>query len=152
MKPKLLLGLALVLSGGLFGCASNPPHSELSVSTTAQNANRRISVTEVGTVKLEVEQLSNSRNGIQIRVRDFAAHNWAKKEISCDLYYIDDDGKEAKEKFMSITLQQATPTSDEYSGGATNRVEFEHGNKFKVVYKSDGLPLPISVWYACYYH
>jgi hypothetical protein len=33
MKPKLLLGLALVLSGGLFGCASN--HSTVTVIDSA---------------------------------------------------------------------------------------------------------------------
>jgi hypothetical protein len=118
----------------------------------ATNSTRRISVAEVGTVKLEVEQPSNSRNEIQIRVRDFAADAWQKQEVDCDLYYIGDDGKEAKKPFMSVTLKQASTSSDDYSGGATNRVEFEHGNKFKVVYKSHGLPLPISTWHACYYH
>ena len=31
MKPKLLLGLALVLSGGLFGCSTTPPAAETKV-------------------------------------------------------------------------------------------------------------------------
>jgi len=36
MKPKLLLVLALVLSGGLFGCASNPKKTDFAVSVIAQ--------------------------------------------------------------------------------------------------------------------
>jgi hypothetical protein len=116
------------------------------------NNTGRISIAEVGTVRLEVEQPSISRNEIQIRVRDFAARNRQMNEVSCNLYDIRDDGKEARRPFMSVALKQVASDSDDYSGGATNRVEFEHGNKFKVVYQSNGLPLPVSTWYACYYH
>src|SRR3989442_14288346 len=147
MKLKIILDLALILSSVLGACADE---TNALVATNAQSY-RRISTAEVGTVKLEVEQPSLP-NEIQIRVRDFAAHNWLEKEVSCDFYYISDDGKEAKKPFMSVTLKQASSNSDDYSGGVTNRMEFAHGNKFKVVYKSHGLSLPISTWYACYYH
>jgi hypothetical protein len=139
MKPKLILCLALVLSGHAF-------------AQNTTNSYHRISIAEVGSVRLEVEQFSNSQNGVQIRVSDYAAHNWGKTNITCDLYWIDENGKEANEKFMSVPLKQVSSISDNYLGEASERQEFEHGNKFKIVYKSDGLPLPISTWYACYYH
>src|SRR6266581_3794868 len=84
------------------------PLSALARDTT--NSTRRISIAEVGTVRLEVEQPS-LQNEIQIRVHDFAAHAWQEKEVSCDLYYISDDGKEAKKPFMSVTLKQASSNS-----------------------------------------
>ena len=139
MKPKLILCLALVLSGHAF-------------AQNTTNSYHWISIAEVGSVRLEVEQPSSNQNRIQIRVNDFAAQNWGKTNITCDLYWIDENGKEAKEKFMSVTLKQVSPFSNNYLGEASERDEFEHGNKFKIVYKSDGVPLPISTWYACYYH
>jgi hypothetical protein len=139
MKPKFILCLALVLCGHTF-------------AQDTTNSFHRISIAEVGSVRLEVEQYPNYENGVQIRVSDFAAQNWGKTNVACDFYWIDDNGKEAKEKFISVPLKQVSSNSREYSGSVSNRVEFEHGNIFKIVYKSDGLPLPISTWYACYYH
>lgn len=138
MKTKFILCLALIWSS----CA-------LAQST---NVYHRISVAEVGNIRLEVEQFTNQQNGIYIRVHDYAANARQKTNVVCDLYWIDENGKEAKKKFLSVTLKQTAPNSDNYFGEVANRTEFEHGNKFKVVYKSDGLPLPISTWYACYYH
>ncbi len=147
MKFKIFLGLALVLSGSLVTGAE----TNALVSTNAQSSSR-ISIAQVHSVRLEVEQLPKSGMGIQIRIRDYAAHNWQKSEVLCHLYDISDDGKEAKKPFMSVTLKQTSSDSDEYSGSVTNDHEFAHGAKFKVVYKSVGLPLPISTWSACYYH
>ena len=123
----------------------------IAFAQNTSNSAPRVSVAEIGAVKLEVAQFPNLQNGIRIHVRDYAAQNWQKEEVSCSLYEISDDGKEGKKPFMSVVLKATSPNSDDYSGGATNRVEFEHGNKFKVVYMSYGLPLPISTWYACYY-
>jgi hypothetical protein len=83
-------------------------------------------------------------------VRDYAARNWQKKTVSCDIYYVGEDGREGK--MLAVTLRQVSPTSDDYSGLSSDRHEFEHGNIVRVVYKSDGLRLPISTWYAFYYH
>ena len=110
---------------------------------------RRISIAEVGTVRLEVEQ-PRHKNEVRIRVRDYAARNWQRKIVSCDIYYVGEDGKEGK--IQTVTLKQVLPTSDDYSGSSSDRHEFEHGNIVRVVYKSDGLRLPISTWYAFYYH
>ena len=63
MKPKLILCLALVLCGHIF-------------AQDTTNSYHRISIAEVGSVRLEVEQFSNYENGVQIRVSDFAAQNW----------------------------------------------------------------------------
>jgi hypothetical protein len=139
MKLKFLFCLALVLGGHAF-------------AQNTTNVYRWISVAEVRTVRLEVEQFSNQQNGIYIRVNDYAANNWRKTNVVCDLYWIDENGKEAKGKFLSVTLKQTAPNSEDYSGEVADQTEFEHGNTFKIVYKSDGLPLPISTWYACYYH
>ncbi len=113
------------------------------------NSASRISISEVGTVRLEVEQPTH-KNEVRIRVRDYAARNWQKKTVSCDIYYVDEDGREGK--MLAVTLRQLSPTSDDYSGSSSDRHEFEHGNIVRVVYKSDGLRLPISTWYAFYYH
>lgn len=113
------------------------------------NSARRISIAEVGTVRLEVEQPTHE-NEVRIRVRDYAARNWQKKTVSCEIYYVGEDGKEGK--IQTVTLKQVLPTSDDYSGSSSDRNEFEHGNIVRVVYKSDGLRLPISTWYAFYYH
>jgi hypothetical protein len=126
--------------------------NKMPARTQSTRVYRRISVAEVGTVRLEVEQFTNQQNGIYIRVNDYAANNHQKTNIVCDLYWIDENGKEAKTKFLSVTLKQTASNSDNYSGDVAGRTEFEHGNKFKVVYKSVGLPFPISTWYACYYH
>ena len=113
------------------------------------NNARRISIAEVGTVTLEVEQPTH-KNEVRIRVRDFAARNWQKKSISCDIYYVGEDGREGKIK--SVALRQVSSTSDDYSGSSSTEHQFEHGDIVRVVYKSDGLRLPISTWYAFYYH
>ena len=113
------------------------------------NRVRRISIAEVGTVRLEVEQPTH-KNEVRIRVRDYAARNWQKKTVSCDIYYVGEDGKEGK--IQTVTLKQVSPTSDDYSGSSSDQRDFEHGNIVRVVYKSDGLRLPISTWYAFYYH
>jgi len=138
MKPKLLLGFALLWSSHALAQSTNLYH--------------RISIAEVGSIRLEVEQFTNLQNGIYIRVNDYRANAWRKTNIVCDLYWIDEKGTEAKTKFLSVTLKQTAPDSEKYLGEVAQQVEFEHGNTFKVVYKSDGLPLPISTWYACYYH
>ena len=49
-------------------------------------------------------------------------------------------------------LRQVSPSSNDYWGSSSDRREFEHGNIARVVYKSDGLRLPISTWHAFYYH
>lgn len=107
----------------------------------ANNA-RRISIAEVGSVRLEVEQ-PTYKNEVRIRVRDFAARNWQKKSVSCNIYRVGEDGREGK-IIQAVTLRQVSPTSDDYSGSSSDQREFEHGNMIRVVYKSDGLRLPIS--------
>jgi hypothetical protein len=139
MKPKLILCLALVLSGHAF-------------AQNTTNASRWVSVAQVEMVRLEVEQFTNQQNGIYIRVNDYAANAHRKTNVVCDVYWIDEKGTEAKTKFLSVTLKQTAPYSENYFGEVAQRDEFEHGNTFKIVYKSDDLPLPISTWYACYYH
>ena len=113
------------------------------------NSTHRVSIAEVGAVRLAVEQPLH-KNELRVRVRDFAARNWQKQNVSCDVYSVGDDGKE--DKITSIKLSQVSPTADDYSGACGDLVEFEHGNVVRVVYKSDGLRLPISTWYAFYYH
>ena len=83
-------------------------------------------------------------------MRDYAARNWQKKTVACDIYHVGEDGKEAK--IQTVTLKQVSPTSDDYSGLSSDRHEFEHGNLVRAVYKSEGLRLPISTWHAFYYH
>jgi hypothetical protein len=98
---------------------------------------------------LEVEQ-PTFKNEVWIRVRDYAARNWQKTTVSCDIYYVAEDGSERK--MQTVTLRQVSPSSNDYWGSSSDRREFEHGNIARVVYKSDGLRLPISTWYAFYYH
>ncbi len=143
MKSKIILGLALV-------CLM--PLSAMAQETT--NSYRRVSIAEVNTIRLEVEQIGTGSE-VQFRVRDYAAHNYGKKEVFCDLYYISDKGTDEKESFARVTLKQVAPDSDNYSGSftsGTDDLELAHGVKFRIVYKSDGVALPISTWYACYYH
>ncbi len=137
MKREILLFLAFVAIVA----------SALAQSNT--NSARRISIAEVGTVRLEVEQPTH-KNELRIRVRDYAARNWQKKTVSCDIYYVGEDGKDGR--IQTVTLNQVSPTSDDYSGSSSDRHEFEHGNVVRVVYKSEGLRLPISTWYAFYHH
>ena len=137
MKPVLLSFLAFVA---------------ILASALAQgdtNSTRRISIAEVGTVRLEVEQ-PTYKNEVRIRVRDHAARNRGKQIVSCDIYHVGEDGREGK--IQTLTLRQVSPNSDDYLGSSSDRHEFEHGNVVRVVYKSDGLRLPISTWYAFYYH
>src|ERR1035437_3139744 len=44
MKPKLLLGLALVLSGGLFGCSMTKPQAKWPVFYDSEKGPVRISI------------------------------------------------------------------------------------------------------------
>jgi len=59
------------------------------------NVSRRISVAEVQAVRLEVEQ-PTIKNEVHIRVRDYAARNWKKKAVSCDVYYVYENGSEVR--------------------------------------------------------
>jgi len=160
MKHKLILLFALILCVGLFGCTINSkpaPKSALTSGHNKTNQYKGISVVDIEGERLEVEQLYELRpetqwNGIEVRVHDLVAEARHQKAVTCDLYEMDDDGKQAEGKFMSLTLRQVSPESGDYSSRAYNRHEFEHGNKFIVVYKGEGLPLPVSTWYACYYH
>src|SRR5581483_4282489 len=111
MKPKLLLCFALILGGHVF-------------AQNTTNVYRRISLAEVNTVRLEVEQFTNQQNGICIRVNDYAANARQKTNVVCDLYWIDDKGREAKTKFLSVTLKQTAPNSENYSGEVAERTEF----------------------------
>lgn len=110
---------------------------------------RRISTAEVGTVKLEVEQPAHL-NKVQIRVRDYAARNHQLKSVSCELFYVGEDGKQSK--LETISLQQVSPTSDDYAGSSSDGHQLAHGSIVNAVYKSDGLRLPIATWQALYYH
>ena len=74
MKSKIILGLALV-------CLM--PLSAMAQETT--NSYRRVSIAEVNTIRLEVEQIGKGSE-VQFRVRDYAAHNYGKKEVFCVLY------------------------------------------------------------------
>jgi hypothetical protein len=137
MKSALLPVLGLV---GIFLTA---------VAYGDTNTTRRISVAEVEWIRLEVEQ-PLFQNEVQIRVRDGVASNRLKETVSCDIFYVADNGKE--HKLTSVTLIREPSSSDVYSGTCSKRQEFSHGNITKVVYKSPGLRLPISTWYALYYH
>jgi hypothetical protein len=113
------------------------------------NSFRRVSIAEVGTVRLEVEQPRLEKE-IQIRVADFAAHNWQKTNVTCQIFRLGDDRKEWL--IGNFTLKQDRPGSDNYSGAFTWANFFTHGEVAKVVYKSNGVKLPISTWYPFYYH
>ena len=64
MKPKLLLGLALVLSGGLVGCSNTASLSALGNSTVA----------EAGTVLSMDEALATARAYVKKRGIDVSKH------------------------------------------------------------------------------
>jgi hypothetical protein len=113
------------------------------------NGTHRISVAEVETVRLEVEQPS-LKNEFQLRVRDFAARNHQKATVTCDIYYVRGDGTETK--VTTSTLRQVSPTADDYRGAISTEHTFTHGTIAKVVYRSPAFRLPISTWYAFYYH
>lgn len=113
------------------------------------NSTPRISLAEVGSVRLELEQPMH-KHELRIRVSDYAAGNWQKKAVSCDIYHVGEDGKEWK--FQTVILKQVLASSSDYSGSSTHEKEFTHGNIVRVVYKSNGLRLPISTWYTFYYH
>jgi hypothetical protein len=148
MNLKLILYLALVACGSSVAFAE----TNMPVTTNVQS-NWRVSIAEVQAIRLEVEQIGSDLE-LQFRVSDFGAGNCEKKEVFCELYWISAKGKEEKKPFMRVALKQAAPESDKYSGSITHNEEFPftHGQKFKVVYKTDSLPLPISTWYACYFH
>jgi hypothetical protein len=73
-----------------------------------------------------------------------------KETVTCDIYYVYHEGKEAK--IATVTLRQLSATSDDYSGDLSTEHRFTHGSVAKVVYRSPALRLPISTWYAFYYH
>ena len=109
----------------------------------------RVSVAEVESVKLEVEQ-PLWKTELHIRVHDGGARNRGKDAVSCEIYYVADNGRE--HKLTSVTLKRVSSSSEVYSGTCSNWKEFAHGNIVKVLYKSAGLPLPISTWYEFRYH
>jgi len=113
------------------------------------NSTRRVSVAEVGGVRLEVEQPLHEST-VLIRVRDYAADARQKQRVSCDVYCVGEDGGETRIK--RVKLRRASPTASDYSGSASDQYEFPHGTIIRVVYKSYGLRLPISTWHAFYYH
>jgi hypothetical protein len=113
------------------------------------DANRRVSVAEIESVKLEVEQ-PLWKTELHIRVHDGVARNRGKDTVSCEIYYVADNGRE--NKLTSVTLKRVSSSSDVYSGTCSNWKEFAHGNIVKVLYRSFGVPLPISTWYEFRYH
>ena len=133
LLPFVLLGVLLASAAGQADLKSNP----------------RVSVAEIEGVRLEVEQPAY-KNEVRIRIRDYVARNHQKKSISCELYSVGDTGKVRRIK--AVCLRQTAPDSGDYSGSLSNRHEFEHKNIVNVVYKGDGLWLPISTWYVFYYH
>jgi len=133
LLPFVLLGILLASAAGQADFKSSP----------------RVSVAEIEGVRLEVEQPAY-KNEVRIRIRDYVARNHQKKTISCDIYSVGVAGK--MRRIQAVRLTQTPPDSDGYSGSLSNRHEFEHGNIVKIVYKGDGLRLPISTWYVFYYH
>ena len=109
----------------------------------------RVSLAEIEGVRLEVEQPAY-KTEVRIRVRDFTARNHHKQTVPCAVYIVGDKGKESK--IQALALRQTSQTSGNYSGSISDRPEFAHGNIIRVVYRGDGLPLPISTWYVFYYH
>ena len=133
MKAALVYWFALLLSATALGEEQSTP---------------RVSIAEVGSVRLEVEQ-PDLQGKLLVRVRDFAAANQSLQEVFCDVYYVSDSGTEHKAD--SVVLHVSSPMT--YTGVYTDSREFfAHGAVAKVVYKSHGLKLPISTWYAFYFH
>ncbi len=132
--PLILFLFLVLMSAGARGTTNPAP---------------RVSVAEVEAVRLEVEQPTLT-NEFLIRVRDFAARNRMKRTVTCDIYYVVENGRE--EKIATVILQQVSATSDDYSGNMPTEHTFTHGTIAKVVYRSPALRLPISTWYAFYYH
>jgi hypothetical protein len=65
MKPKLILYLALVLSGGLFGCSTAPRRSTTRV-TPEQNATNALSTLHVGMTIGDADQDLGRDGGVRI--------------------------------------------------------------------------------------
>lgn len=109
----------------------------------------RASVAEVKSVRLEVEQ-PLYQTELRIRVSDYSAQAHQMTNVSCDIYHVDEKGKESKRG--SVKLKQESPASDNYSGSFSAEHVFTHGTVAKVSYQSPGLRLPISTWYTLTFH
>jgi hypothetical protein len=109
----------------------------------------RASVAEVKSVRLEVEQ-PLYQTELRIRVSDYSAQARQMTNVACDLFYVDENGKESK--LGSVKLKQELPASNNYSGSYSSEHEFTHGTVAKVSYQSPGLRLPISTWYILTFH
>lgn len=115
---------------------------------TAAIAGMGLSVAEVESVRLEVEQPGHEGE-LRICVRDFWARNHDVQEVACQIYYVSEEGKEWK--VADFILKRVS--GDRYSGTyslAGN--DFVHGAVAKVVYKSDYLLKPISTWVMFTFH
>ncbi len=64
MKPKLILCLALVLSGGLVGC-STAAHRPVAAVTPEQNAKKALSTLRVGMTRQDASQDLSRYGGIE---------------------------------------------------------------------------------------
>jgi len=108
-----------------------------------------VSIAEVWTVRLEVEQPLHA-NELKIRVRDWSAHAHSQEKVSCEIHYLW-PGKQFK--VGNVTLKQESPASDKYVGVfSDDRGDFGHGTIAKVIYKSPGLSQPISTWCYFFFH
>ena len=121
----------------------------LATDSSSADANRRVSVAEVGSIRLELEQRS-IEGVLRIRVHDFRASAYGKNSVTCDLHYVADDRKETK--IAVVTLRRLSSSSEIYSASWGTEHVFTHGTIAKVTYQSPELRLPISTWYALYFH
>ena|SRR5258706_14555802 len=121
--------------------------SVILTAATAAIAGMGKSVVEVQSVRLEVEQ-PGYENALQICIHDYWAANHDKTEVTCQIYYVNEEGKEWK--VADFSLKRAS--GDRYSGAYQSGKDFVHGTVAKVVYKCDTLLQPISTWCMFTFH
>jgi hypothetical protein len=121
----------------------------LIAGSSGADSNRRVSVAEIESIRLELEQVSMECE-LQIRIRDPGASAHRRESVTCDLYYVYDPERDAR--IAAVTLKRISPPSEVYTAAWPTEHWFTHGTVAKVEYTPKGWRLPISTWYTLYFH
>ena len=145
MMKQIVLFISLAGLCLSIGCRSLHQHSQSVTPSSHTPKSARISVAEVHSIRLEVEQIP-FHQALTIRVSDFWARNHGRKKIVCSILHAGNPDA-GKIRDVELDLQD----TGLYSGVYSNEHEHVHGSSARVEYESD-LKFPISTWISFYYH